>query len=85
MGARREWQPCQRAGGELREQRWAGTTRWKEQLYHRWVCKCDDANGKSHVNRVLHFSGASMRYATSEASTAFMQGRSIFGQTLQRR
>ena len=76
-----EWQPCGRAGGELRPQRWAGMTLWKGQRYGRWLCRC---GGRDHVNRLLHFS-ASTSYARAEQSVPAMHGRSIFGQTLQRR
>lgn len=79
-----EFQPCQKDNGQLHEQRWVGTLKWNDQIYHRWVCRCDAAP-KAHVNRLLHFSAHSVRYIRGDASVPLMHGRSIFGQTLQRK
>ena len=81
--ARIEYQPCAKADGELRRQRWLGTMKWKSHTYHRWSCNC--VRTGRHINRLLAFSaGNTKKYLASGSSVSVMSGRSIFGQTLRR-
>jgi hypothetical protein len=55
-----EYQPCQKANGELRIQKWDGTQRWRGQTYHRWVCDCESFP-KKHLNRVYQLTAGNTR------------------------